>query len=292
MDDASDNDKVRIISSFMSLSPPGEFNEVFNDCRALVGNHELLSKAAANTISDYHMDQLTPCSVDGLSHKSLITHYNQLPDGRYYDPRGGVSFRFDHYKRETTDPQPMSPTSSPDSEALRAALDAAWGAYCIEHYRHGVAAVFDQSENNNQQSRQYIMCIEDHQFQSHNYWNGRWRGVWTLTCESGATRASLLGAVKVQVHYYEDGNVQLQANKEHQLSIPIENDCAVFAQAVVHAVRDAEASYQSSINENYKSMNDKTFKALRRHLPLTRSKIDWQKILSYRVASEISTKQQ
>lgn len=55
--------------------------------------------------------------------------------------------------------------------------------------------------------------------------NGRWRGIWTLTCDSApgaAPRASLDGAVKVQVHYYEDGNVQLQANKEHQLSIPVE----------------------------------------------------------------------
>lgn len=61
----------------------------------------------------------------------------------------------------------MTPMSTPDSEALRSALDAAWDSYCVEHYRHGVPAVFDQSED--QQCR-YVMCIEDHQFQSHNYW--------------------------------------------------------------------------------------------------------------------------
>lgn len=85
---------------------------------------------------------------------------------RYYDPREGMSFRFDHYKREAVDPQPMD-SSHPDTAALRASLDDSWSAYCLEHYKHGVSAVFDQSDNEKQE---FILCIEDHQFQSHNYW--------------------------------------------------------------------------------------------------------------------------
>ncbi|XP_003738440.1 F-actin-capping protein subunit alpha [Galendromus occidentalis] len=289
MDDtvgASDNEKIKIISGFMGLCPPGEFNEVFNDCRVLVGNDELLKKAASSTIAEYHMDQLTPCTIGGFPDKSLVTHFNALPDSRYYDPRQRVSFRFDHYKREAMDPQPME-SSQTDTAALRASLDEFWSTYCLAHYKHGVSAVFDQSDNEKQE---FVLCIEDHQFQSHNYWNGRWRGVWTVSLQEG--RAAIKGTIKVQVHYYEDGNVQLQATKNEDLTVNVENDNVALAQCVVNAIRDAEGKYQDSINENYKWMNDKTFKALRRNLPLTRSKIDWQKILSYRVASEISNKQQ
>lgn len=110
--------------------------------------------------------------------------------------------------------------------------------------------------------------------------NGRWRGIWTVSLQD--SRASVKGTIKVQVHYYEDGNVQLQATKNEDLTVNVENDNLALAQSVVNAIRDAESKYQDSINENYKWMNDKTFKALRRNLPLTRSKIDWQKILSYR----------
>jgi len=289
MDDnvgASDNEKIKIISGFMGLCPPGEFNEVFNDCRVLVGNDDLLKRAAASTIAEYHMDQLTPCAVEGLPHKCLVTHFNALPENRYYDPREGVSFRFDHYKREAVDAQPMD-ANNPDTAALRSALDECWSAYCLAHYKHGVSAVFDQSDDEKQE---FILCIEDHQFQSHNYWNGRWRGIWTVSLQD--SHASVKGTIKVQVHYYEDGNVQLQATKNEELSVNLENDNLALAQSVVNAIRNAESNYQDSINENYKWMNDKTFKALRRNLPLTRSKIDWQKILSYRVASEISNKQQ
>ena len=42
--------------------------------------------------------------------------------------------------------------------------------------------------------------------------NGRWRSVWTIREEGG--QVEVTGILKVQVHYYEDGNVQLVSSKE------------------------------------------------------------------------------
>src|ERR1700730_14684702 len=49
------------------------------------------------------------------------------------------------------------------------------------------------------------------------------------------------------------------------------------ASKILALIGDEEGTYQTSLNDTYHEMGEKTFKGLRRALPLTRSKIDWDK---------------
>ena len=81
----------------------------------------------------------------------------------------------------------------------------------------------------------------------------------------------------MNVHYYEQGNVQLSTTHTISLALPPAIDPSGGASAatkVLAVVEAEEGRYQTSLTEAYAEMGEKTFKGLRRALPMTRSKLE------------------
>jgi len=108
--------------------------------------------------------------------------------------------------------------------------------------------------------------------------NGRWRSLYIFD----PSASSLTGSIKVDVHYYEDGNVRLLTTKPVSASIS-----SASATAIVREITGAEKKYQEEVNKGFNNLSEGAFKGLRRQLPITRQKIEWDKIAGYRLGQDI-----
>lgn len=110
--------------------------------------------------------------------------------------------------------------------------------------------------------------------------NGRFRTIYHVPVSSSTT---LTGKIHVDVHYYEDGNVALNTTKPVSISIP-----SVSAESIVSRIATAERDYQEALNRAFVQTAEGVFKGLRRQLPITRQKVEWEKVGGYRLGQDIS----
>eukprot|EP01110_Echinostelium_bisporum_P004797 TRINITY_DN21887_c0_g1_i1.p1 TRINITY_DN21887_c0_g1~~TRINITY_DN21887_c0_g1_i1.p1 ORF type:complete len:286 (-),score=135.62 TRINITY_DN21887_c0_g1_i1:246-1103(-) len=284
MGDVTEEELIQIATNFLLASPPGEFMEVVTDVRALLPNEQLLNNVAADTFREYNTEQMIHVNSPGNKHIVLISKHGEAGDGEYLDPRGNQVITFDHIKQEVTGHRAISGELDADVEPFRAALDDEAVKYVNEHYPHGAVTVYGKKHGG---QYKVTVCISAQKFNPNSFWNGRWRSVWQITFSANGGQATLDGTIKVNVHYYEDGNVQLNTNTEKHLQSAA-GDPVATASAAMKAIIKAEQAFHSSLDTSYSSMSDTTYKALRRALPITRNKIDWNKIRTYKIGSEVS----
>ena len=89
----------------------------------------------------------------------------------------------------------------------------------------------------------------------------------------------------MDVHYYEDGNVRMQTDKT--LSVPVSSastSTSAGAAEIIRKIAGFEKQYQEDLNAAFASLSEGAFKSLRRQLPITRQKVEWEKIAGYRVS--------
>lgn len=282
MEEVSREEIIEIVTTFLLNAPPGEFMEVVTDVRGLLSDESILNSSAPAIFREYNTDQLFEVTSPGGGHKVLITKEGEINNGEYLDPRGGQVIQFDHIRQEVTGSRPAGNEIDKDVEPYRSAIDAELDKYCKQHYQQGTVTVYGKKAGG---GNQINICLSSYKFNSANFWNGRWRSQWTAKFSNNG-QVDLSGRIRINVHYYEDGNVQLTTDTPKKTTAAGGNPQTTAAN-IAAAIKKVEQDLHSKLELSYATLSDTTFKALRRILPITRTKIEWPKINALRIGNEL-----
>jgi len=274
-----------IVKKFMLSAPPGEFMEVVTDIRGLVSDESIVNEVVPEAFEGYNTEQMI--TVDSGDHKIVICREGNVGAGEYLDAVTREVVTFDHITRKVTGRSSGDAHFEGPYEEARSAAQRECEAYVSDHYATGSGAVFSSEDG-------LVLAISSAKFEPRNFWTGSWRAVWKASFAAGhkaGSDLSLTGTVHINVHFYEDGNVQLNASNTLEAKIKCSASAEATASAIFKAIGVAEAKYQQSLELAYSTMDSSTFKALRRQLPVTATKIDWDKIGHAKIGANKEVKQ-
>jgi capping protein alpha len=167
----------------------------------------------------------------------------------------------------------MHPLDSQNTDLIRS-LQKSFASSTVEHFPSSTIGIYPiQSDS------AIAILLVANKYSPQNFWNGRWRSTYILNPSSN----SLTGTIKVDVHYYEDGNVRMNASKKIETS-----SGSGSADALVREIAKAENKYQEELNRAFTALAEGSFKGLRRQLPVTRQRVEWDKIAGYRLGQDVA----
>lgn len=253
----------------------------------MLGDDALLNRIAGDIFREYNTRNMInaklPAGASGSgAHKLIVANANELDSTHYLDTVRSLVVTFDHERQECVDARPAQlhelERGGVDSTALAVALQMAVEPYITESYPNGQAMVFVTCCGNDSGGGESTvhLCISSSKFNANNFWNGHWRSAWAVNVTM--VTVNIKGAIGVDAHYFEEGNVQMKSThdcKARTLEVADVSNMSVVATAVVEAVKAEEIKFLEGLTKFYEYNNNTTFKELRRTLPVTRTKFQW-----------------
>lgn len=268
----SNEEKIKLICTLLQQAPPGEFNNVFEDLRILVDNDNFMRLEAAQVCAHHNRNNITPVKVKGGN--SLVTRYNYIGGNRFFDPQIKLSFRFDHLSGKADKFLLHHDAIRDDVELWRATLNVALDSYMESHFSSGGCRVFKKNLTNNPF---FVVCIEGHQCPPSESWIGNWKSEWTFAFTPPATQVK--GNIHLQLHYFKGVNLHLTANEDIVDFITLVNRTQ-FAHDFAKLIEAEENKFQTGLVKSLQVLSDELWRTLRRHLTITRTVINWDKLLT------------
>jgi len=268
---------AKIARHFLYVTPHGEVHDVVKDLKKIVRPKEIISDQwVIDALSEYNKKRFTV--MEGDTSKVICCPQAEVTKNHYLHPDKKIVAVVNPVTGKVASEEDGSHLSPEGRvEEFRTAINGALQSYLSDFYEDGTSpnsvasgmgSVFAAPNG------MVAVVISYKNLNQNNYWTGGWQSEWTTNIQKNG-KQSLEGRVRLNVHYYEDGNVQLNSQFDEKAEINI-TSAEETAAAMIETIMKLETDFQKKLDQFYVQMHDSTFKNMRRFLPKTGKKMDWR----------------
>ena len=256
--------KQGVINSILLASPPGQFDIILDDLRALLPKSSVSTLLGSSVVNDLRAEW------EATTGRSILS------------AAGGVD---------------NSGTDN-DNEGYIAALTKAMDSYLANNFTSpGVRAAHTVTISAvDADKRKLNINTYAEKIDLHNYHAVSWKGCYTISLPLSSTSNLLKGKIDLRAHTFENGGnfhlrstISLHADIK-QTICTTSNDGEqqlVWASSVIQQIESWDrVEVMRNIAEMFDSLHNTHLKRLRRVMPITRTKMDWN-VAGHRVVQTL-----
>jgi len=253
---------VNVAKYIVKKTPIGHLDKSLENLKALVGEQVMDTVEVKKEIHDYGENHLSAVNNDVTNSKVIISPLTKDAEGFYYDQGQKVKFKIGLESGAVEEAQ-----ATEIQNELRDVIEQKVKQYLEKCYRMEVTrynVYYDEGSN------KIIVLISVHNLNLKSFWSGEWLSTWELD----ANQKSIKGTLKANTYYYEEGNIQFSLDTKFN-GAATGGDNSAIADSLVEFIKTSENSVQLELEKVYDELSENYIKPLRRKLPITGTKMNW-----------------
>ena len=249
---------VKVAKYIIKKTPIGHLGKSLENLRSLVGEQVMDTEDVKNEIHTYGETHLSAVPNEVTNTKVVISNLTKDEEGFYHDQGQKVKFKI-----ENGEVQEAQETEC--SDELREAVENKVKEYINKCYKTEVTKynVYFSDDK-------IVVLISAHNLNLKSFWSGEWLSTWEMTISS----KEIAGTLRANTYYYEEGNIQFSLDTKFNGNAAGGDNNAI-AQSLVEFIKNSENSVQLELEKVYDELSENYIKPLRRKLPISYTKMNW-----------------
>ncbi|OHT10525.1 F-actin-capping protein subunit alpha [Tritrichomonas foetus] len=255
--------QVKLASNFLQNAPPGEYEQCSAALGTIVSDSNTVRQARQQSGKIWHENSYYYVIVS--DHQAIVCKEACQPDGSYLDPTTGKTFKFDYESKKTS-----LTGQSVNLPQICTDIMTILTPYCEASYKEKSACGCYPCPDGS-----VYIVMRSSSISLPNYRTGAVYASYKLSKDG-----TLKGRIDAIQHFFESGNALGQFGANLASKVKMGSNTKEVAKEVIRVIDEFEQKWLDAANTAFERVNNEALFKLRRKIPFTHSKIDWERELT------------